>query len=212
MADAILKAVYTVNSKLKDLPIENGQLIFTADVNEIHLDFNNKRTTYTQLKVLDNDTERLSMLAPVELMYFVKDTGILWMFTKGEWLQLTTNPVINIVYENDKTSFPTKGKGYILYISTTENLIYRWDDSDSTYKPMGVSEYKLEQTINELKSYSDSKIVELDIVNDLPTIGKSGTIYIIKSENKTYRWDDTGIKYYCIGSDYNDIQFINANF
>lgn len=43
-----------------------------------------------------------------------------------------------------------------------------------------------------------------------PTIGKEGSIYIDTQTNKSYRWDDTNIKYYCIGSDYEDIQIINC--
>ena len=210
MADAILKAVYTVNSKLKDLPIENGQLIFISDLNEIHLDFNNKRTVFNQIKVLENESERISISDPVELFYLVKDTGVLWRYAGGDWIQLTTNPAINIVYENDKSSFPLKGKGDVLYISTSENLIYRWDNSE--YKAMGVSESKLEQTIKDLKSYVDDKIVQKEIFSDLPVSGKEGVIYIVKSENKTYRWDDNNIKYYCIGSNYNDIEVIDATF
>ena len=43
-----------------------------------------------------------------------------------------------------------------------------------------------------------------------PTIGKEGEIYIDTNNNKTYRWDDANIKYYCIGSDYNEIDIING--
>lgn len=43
-----------------------------------------------------------------------------------------------------------------------------------------------------------------------PTIGKEGKIYIDTQNNKSYRWDDTNIKYYCIGNDYNEINIING--
>lgn len=45
------------------------------------------------------------------------------------------------------------------------------------------------------------------IVN-FPSVGKPGNVYIDTLANKTYRWDDENLKYYCIGSDYNDINLI----
>ncbi len=40
--------------------------------------------------------------------------------------------------------------------------------------------------------------------NEFPTIGKTGVIYIDTSENTLYRWDDTDLKYYCVGSNNNE--------
>lgn len=211
MAEAVLNAVYTVESKLADLSIKNGQLIFISDTNQICLDFNNKRTIYDQIVTLESENERTSILAPSDLFYFVKETGVLWRYTSGDWIQLTTNPAINIVYADNKSDFPSNGKGYVLYISTQSNMIYRWDSVSHTYNSMGVSKSELEQTVNDLKNYVDEKIIEVETFSNLPNAGKTGTIYIVKGENKTYRWDDTNIKYYCIGSDYNDITLIDAN-
>ena len=42
-----------------------------------------------------------------------------------------------------------------------------------------------------------------------PTIGKPQTIYIDKSNNKSYRWDDTDLKYYRL-DDYTEIELING--
>lgn len=41
-------------------------------------------------------------------------------------------------------------------------------------------------------------------INEFPTIGKTGVIYIDTSENTLYRWDDTDLKYYCVGSNSNE--------
>ena len=35
-------------------------------------------------------------------------------------------------------------------------------------------------------------------------------IYIDKETNRSYRWDDDDTKYYCIGSDWQDIKMING--
>lgn len=40
---------------------------------------------------------------------------------------------------------------------------------------------------------------------EFPSIGKDNIIYVAKDENKTYRFDEDSLTYYCIGSDYNEI-------
>ena len=47
-------------------------------------------------------------------------------------------------------------------------------------------------------------------INNFPSVGKAGNVYIDTLTNKSYRWDDADIKYYCIGSDYNDINLITC--
>lgn len=49
---------------------------------------------------------------------------------------------------------------------------------------------------------------------EFPNVGNIYTMYIATDENKSYRWDDENLKYYCVGSDYQDIKIIdggNAN-
>lgn len=43
-----------------------------------------------------------------------------------------------------------------------------------------------------------------------PTTGDSACLYIDKTNNKTYRWDDVSLKYYVVGSDYDEIQIIDG--
>ena len=49
-----------------------------------------------------------------------------------------------------------------------------------------------------------------DTYLNFPSTGDESVIYIDKTANKTYRWDDNSLKYYVIGSDYNDIELIDA--
>ena len=49
-----------------------------------------------------------------------------------------------------------------------------------------------------------------DGILNFPAVGKDGNIYIDRLTNKTYRWDDKDIKYYCIGSDYSEIDLIDC--
>ncbi len=45
---------------------------------------------------------------------------------------------------------------------------------------------------------------------EFPNIGNPAVEYIDKTANRTYRWDEENMKYYCIGSDYNEIKVING--
>lgn len=73
---------------------------------------------------------------------------------------------------------------------------------------------------DEIKSYIEKQItnsldtivVSKETYLKFPTVGNSKSIYIDTTENKIYRWDDTALKYYTVGSDYNDIKIINGNF
>ena len=49
-----------------------------------------------------------------------------------------------------------------------------------------------------------------DGIVNFPTVGKDGFIYIDRLANKIYRWDDDNLKYYCVGSDYNEIDLIDC--
>lgn len=43
---------------------------------------------------------------------------------------------------------------------------------------------------------------------EFPNIGNSEKLYVDTTNNKTYRWDSKNLKYFCIGSDYNEIEII----
>lgn len=88
----ILSVYATVGSKLSELAIKDGQLIFVKDKHKIALDFGGKRTVYNQIEELATDGARTSLLAPVTgLYYFVVETAVLWTYRDG-WVQITTPP------------------------------------------------------------------------------------------------------------------------
>lgn len=96
MADSatspVLSAIATVNSKLSDLEVKDGQLIFVQDKNTIALDFGGKRRFYKQIEELSTEDSRASLLAPVTgQYYFVVETGVMWTYQNG-WVQITTTP------------------------------------------------------------------------------------------------------------------------
>ena len=66
--------------------------------------------------------------------------------------------------------------------------------------------------ISELDSILKNKIEKnaYSGISEFPSIGNTGEIYIDISANKIYRWDDEKLLYFCIGSDYNEIEIING--
>lgn len=117
MADLTTKPVLsvcaTVGSKLSDLVIKDGQLIFVQDKHKIALDFNGKRTFYNQIEELATDDVRIAMLAPVKgAFYFVLDTGILWTY-QTDWVQITTPP-------KDISAFPLDARCYFTSLDMAE--------------------------------------------------------------------------------------------
>lgn len=134
MADTektIMSVVATTASRLPDLSIKNGQLIFVKDSQKVALDLNDKRTFYNQIVVLQTDLERQSLLAPISgLFYFVIDAAVLWHYEQS-WIQITTSPN-EIVYID--VSLPELGSANTLYVDTTLNNVSVWDDDAKKYQ------------------------------------------------------------------------------
>lgn len=134
MADTektIMSVVATTASRLPDLSIKNGQLIFVKDSQKVALDLNDKRTFYNQIVVLQTDLERQSLLAPISgLFYFVIDTAVLWHYEQT-WIQITTSPN-EIVYIG--VSLPEPGSANTLYVDTALNNVSVWDDDTKKYQ------------------------------------------------------------------------------
>lgn len=63
---------------------------------------------------------------------------------------------------------------------------------------------KVESRSNNVQTYNT--------LADFPTTGNKNTIYIETETNKAYRWDDDNVHFYCIGSDYKEIDIIDGSF
>lgn len=133
MADTItpiLSVVATSASRLSDLSIKNGQLVFVKDKQYIALDIDNKRVFYNQIISLKTDEERQSILAPIKgLFYFVVSTAVLWTY-EDSWIQITTPPneVVFIGVE-----LPELGSANTLYVNKQNKEISVWDDDIKSY-------------------------------------------------------------------------------
>lgn len=131
--EPILAVIATTGSRVKDLAISDGQLIFVQDKHRIALDFGGKRKFYNQIEELSTEMERRAILAPISGMYyFVIDTAVLWTYQDG-WIQITSRPD-EIVFIG--THMPELGNPQTLYVSTvvgSENISV-WDDTSVEYK------------------------------------------------------------------------------
>lgn len=130
MAENILSAIATVGSKVKDLTIKDGQLIFVQDRHKIALDFGGKRVFYNEIHELETDASRTALLAPVTgAYYFVIDTAVLWTYRNG-WVRITTPPE-EIVFIG--TEMPELGSAKTLYVDKANNTISIWDETTGAY-------------------------------------------------------------------------------
>lgn len=135
-----LKAIATSSSRLKDLVIKNGQLIFMQDVGRIAFDFNNKRVFYNQIVEL-TEAERVSMESPMPGYYFTTDKVVLWRYSNG-WKAITEEPQ-EIVFIG--VELPEFGKEKTLYVDKTEGNehISVWNEADSSYQIVSDRTYSI---------------------------------------------------------------------
>lgn len=124
-----LSVIATTSSRLKDLLIKNGQLIFIQDKGRIAFDFDNKRVFYNQIVELDTEYERSSLSSPSFGYYFIIETAVLWLY-RDEWIQITTQPE-DIVFIG--TEMPQLGKNKTLYVDKVNKEISVWDKDANGY-------------------------------------------------------------------------------
>ena len=133
MADTTTKSVMslvaTSSSRIRDLVIKDGQLIFIQDLGRIAFDFKGKRVFYTQIVELETEADRLALEQPLDGYYFVIDSACLWFYKSG-WIQITEKPqeIVQIGVE-----LPQLGQQGKLYVDTDDREISVWDESTNEY-------------------------------------------------------------------------------
>lgn len=148
-AKSIMSLIATTSSRIRDLVIKNGQLIFIQDLGRIAFDFNDKRVFYNQIVELDSDVERQSLTSPLSGYYFVIDRAELW-FYQDEWIKITEKPeeVIFIGVE-----LPELGQVDTLYVDKDDREISIWDEESGQY--IAVSNYTNEVTDQDIEDLFD---------------------------------------------------------
>lgn len=124
-----VKVIATSSSRVKELPIKTGQLIFVQDLKRIAFDFNNRRVFYNQIVELETDYDRASLEEPLTGYYFIIETATLWHF-KEEWVQISGSPK-EIIFIG--AELPTLGQKSNLYVNTSDKEISIWNDEQNKY-------------------------------------------------------------------------------
>lgn len=128
---SIMSLIATTSSKIRDLIIKDGQLIFIQDLGRIAFDFKGKRVFYNQIVELNTEAERLALESPLDGYYFVIDEACLWSYQNG-WIQITEKPK-EIVFIG--VELPELGQKNKIYANTTEGAenISVWDEELGKY-------------------------------------------------------------------------------
>lgn len=148
---AVMSLVATTSSKIRDLVIKNGQLIFIQDLGRIAFDFKGKRVFYNQIVELDTEVERLTLDSPLSGYYFVIDTGVLW-FYQDEWIQITEKPK-EVVFIGVELPELGQAKENTLYVNKAEREIAVFDGASNEY--VIVSNYTNEVTDEDIEKLFD---------------------------------------------------------
>ena len=130
-AKTIMSLVATSSSRIRDLVIKDGQLIFIQDLGRIAFDFKGKRVFYNQIVELETEADRLALENPLSGYYFILDEAVLWFYKDG-WIQITEKPkeILFIGVE-----LPQLGQANTIYANTTEGAenISVWSEELGAY-------------------------------------------------------------------------------
>lgn len=126
---SILKLIATTSSKIRNLAINDGQLIFLQDLGRIAFDFKGKRVFYNQIVELDTEVERSELESPLPGYYFVIDSACLWFYQDG-WTQITERPE-EVVFVG--VELPELGQANKIYVDKDDREISIWDDETDKY-------------------------------------------------------------------------------
>jgi hypothetical protein len=128
---SVLSLVATSSSRIRELVIKDGQLIFIRDLGRIAFDYKGQRVFYNQIVELNTEADRLALDSPLSGYYFVIGSACLW-FYKDEWIQITEKPD-NIVFIG--VELPELGQENKIYANTTEGAenISVWSEELGRY-------------------------------------------------------------------------------
>jgi hypothetical protein len=144
-----MSLVATSSSKIRQLTIKDGQLIFIQDLGRIAFDFKGKRVFYNQIVELETEAERQALENPLNGYYFIYDEACLWFYKDG-WTQITEKPQ-EIVFIG--VELPQLGRANKIYVDTDDREISVWDEETGKY--IVVSNYTAEVTSEDIEDLFD---------------------------------------------------------
>lgn len=145
MASAVMSLVATSSSRIRELQIKNGQLVFIQDLGRIAFDYNDKRVFYNQIVEVEREEDRQSLENPLSGYYFVIDSACLWFYKDG-WTQITEKPNEVLFIDVELPQLGQQGK---LYVDTDDREISVWDEGAGSY--ITVANYTAEVTESDIE-------------------------------------------------------------
>ena len=100
-------------SRLSDIPITDGQLIFCRDTGNFYKDDATTRIKMSSDLVICSELP----LAPLANKIYLLLPNTLYYFN-GEWIELNESPIVT---KDTIYSFPTMGDTYHIYVATKTN-------------------------------------------------------------------------------------------
>lgn len=146
VANQGFKVIATSSSRIRELPIRNGQLVFIQDLGRIAFDFKGQRVFYNQIVELDTEIDRQSLENPLNGYYFVIGSACLWRY-EDEWIQITEKPQEVLFVGVELPKLGQEGK---LYVDTDDKEISIWDEETNQY--ITVSNYTNEVTDEDIEN------------------------------------------------------------
>lgn len=131
-ANPVMSLIATKSSRIRELPIKSGQLIFIQDLSRIAFDFNNARVFYNQIAELSTEGERIALIDPLPGYYFVIDTAVLWWYQDG-WVQITDRPSNEAIFIGVELPELGQAKESVLYVNKTAENISVYDSASNDY-------------------------------------------------------------------------------
>lgn len=126
---SVMSLIATTSSRIRDLLVKDGQLIFIQDLGRIAFDFKGQRVFYNQIVELNTEAERLALESPLDGYYFVIDEACLWFYQNG-WIQITEKPK-EILFIG--TELPQLGQANKIYIDIDDREISVWNEETGEY-------------------------------------------------------------------------------
>lgn len=127
---AILNAYITKSKYLPQLPVKDGQLIFTTDGNTVALDFGGTRYFYQTIQTFATEKDREELSFPLSGYYYVEESNALWYFSSS-WSRITPKEIEPVVFGQTEEDFPEVGKENVLYVA--DDALYRYSKPDKKY-------------------------------------------------------------------------------
>lgn len=111
----IVSYIYTNEASLEAVPVKYGQLIISSDSEKLYID-KDRRISLGDLVIVE--TSDALPIAPLDKLYFTKDTNTLYINSNGTWVSINPNQFI----DPNRLLPDTANNGEILqyYINTGE--------------------------------------------------------------------------------------------